>query len=253
MKAFRVRVGVHDRIPHVPLQASPSRTHRLLMVFGASGGSGSAVVEAALGRGFRVRAFVRSRERLRVQLGNLIDHEMLEVVEGDLQDPGAVQDAIAGAQAVICSACARPETAPGPVAAAMPAIVSACRKNEVERLVVQSCALAAVPGEWWGLLTPARLARAVVRWQNSSNIIDDAERTMQYLYREAKDVKWVVARAPWLEEGEPLGGVVPNLDPFRASTLRYSDLADWLLDQVQGDAYVGKMPRLRYRPVEHPI
>lgn len=120
----------------------------------------------------------------------------------------------------------------------------------MERLIVQGCALAAVRGEWWGLFTPARLARAVVRWQNSSNAIDDAEKVMQYLYHEAKDLQWVVARPVWLEEGEALGEVVANLDPFTASTMRYVDLAEWLLCQVDSDTYVKKMPRLKYGPVQ---
>eukprot|EP00435_Cladocopium_sp_Y103_P042999 s920_g12.t1 len=226
---------------------------RRLVVLGASGGSGCAVVEAALQKNFYVCAYARNRERLSTALGSLMGHESLEVHEADVSDSAALLEAFQGAQAVICTVGPRPETAPGPLAIALPQLVAACRKCQVERLIVQGCALAAVPGEWWGLFTPARLARAVVRWQNSSNAIDDAEKVMQYLYHEAKDLKWVVARPVWLEEGEALGEVVANLDPFTASTLRYADLAEWLLCQVDSDVYVKKMPRLKYGPVQYPI
>eukprot|EP00434_Breviolum_minutum_P028878 symbB.v1.2.025542.t1/scaffold2486.1/size77902/1 len=230
-------------------QAGTHPAKRRLVVLGASGGSGAAVVEAALEKNFYVCAFARNLERLRQSLGSLINHESLEAQEGDIGDYSALLEALQGAEAVVCTIGPRPETAPGPLAPAMPFLVDACRKCQVQRLVVQGCALAAAPGEWWGLLTPARLARAVVRWQNNSNAIDDAERVMQYLYDEAKDLKWVVARPVWLEEGDSQGPAVANLDPFTASTLRYADLAEWLLCQLDSDSYVKKMPRLKYGPV----
>ncbi|CAE7319089.1 unnamed protein product, partial [Symbiodinium sp. CCMP2456] len=161
--------------------SSPASTgRRLLVVIGASGGTGAAVVEAALAKDFRVRAVVRSTARLRDALGELMHHQHLEVVVADLAEASLIFDAVVGASAVLCTAGANPETAPGPVAAAMPNIVAACRKAGVLRLVVQACALAAVPGEWWGLLTPGRLTRAVVRWQLSSNTVDDGERVMRH-------------------------------------------------------------------------
>lgn len=250
----------NDGLPEVqgggnsPAASSPASTERrLLVVIGASGGTGAAVVEAALAKDFRVRAVLRSTARLRDALGELMDHPHLEVVVADLAEASLIFDAVVGATAVLCTAGANPETAPGPVAAAMPNIVAACRKAGVLRLVVQACALASVPGEWWGLLTPGRLTRAVVRWQLSSNTVDDGERVMRYLYQQVRDVPWVVARPVWLEEGERRAALVPNLDAFQASCIRYADLADWLLDQVDSDAYVGKMPRLQYGPVQCPI
>ncbi|CAK9032079.1 unnamed protein product [Durusdinium trenchii] len=234
-------------------EAAEGTTTRRLVVLGASGGSGVAVVEAALERNYHVVAFARDQQRLNRELGHLMGHASLEVALGEISDLTALLSAMQGAQAVICTVGPRPETAPGPLAPAIQILVEACRKCQIERLIVQGCALASAPGEWWGLLTPARLARAVVRWQNSSKAIDDAEAVMKYLYNEAKDVKWVVARPVWLEEGEARGALVPNLDTFTQSSIRYADLALWLLEQVDGGDYVQKMPRLKYGPVEYPI
>ncbi|CAK9031526.1 unnamed protein product [Durusdinium trenchii] len=240
-------------------EAAEGTTTRRLVVLGASGGSGVAVVEAALERNYHVVAFARDQQRLNRELGHLMGHASLEVALGEISDLTALLSAMQGAQAVICTVGPRPETAPlGTEAWAFGTChsdpgVEACRKCQIERLIVQGCALTSAPGEWWGLLTPARLARAVVRWQNSSKAIDDAEAVMKYLYNEAKDVKWVVARPVWLEEGEARGALVPNLDTFTQSSIRYADLALWLLEQVDGGDYVQKMPRLKYGPVEYPI
>jgi dihydroflavonol-4-reductase len=78
-------------------RCSPGPTLRELMtglrvlVTGASGFVGSAVVKAALARGYRVRAMVRAtspRENL-----NGLD---IEVVEGDMRDPAAMDRALDG-------------------------------------------------------------------------------------------------------------------------------------------------------------
>ncbi|CAE8615562.1 unnamed protein product [Polarella glacialis] len=236
-----------------PASLPPGSARKLVVVFGATGGSGLAIVQVALEKGYCVRAFVRNPRKLQAELQELAEHEHLEVVEGDLRNLEAVKDAIEGAVAVISAAGAQPETAPGPMAAAIPAIVEGCRKCGVQKLIVQACALSAVPGEWWGLITQGRLARAVVRWQLSSNVIDDNERVMQYLYREVRDLAWVVTRPTWLEDGERSGPLAPNMDAFKPCSLRYLDLADWTLAQLECNTYVGKMPRLCYPPVIHPI
>eukprot|EP00933_Yihiella_yeosuensis_P035348 TRINITY_DN28869_c1_g1_i2.p1 TRINITY_DN28869_c1_g1~~TRINITY_DN28869_c1_g1_i2.p1 ORF type:complete len:133 (+),score=8.34 TRINITY_DN28869_c1_g1_i2:312-710(+) len=132
-------------------------------------------------------------------------------------------------------------------------MVAGCRKHGVRRLMFQACALSAVPGERWGLLTPARLSRNVVRWQLGSKTIDDSEKVINYLFKEVQDLDWTVSRPAWLEDGERKGSLAPNLDPFKPSTIRYLDLADWTLSQIDASTYVGKMPRLCYPPVSCPI
>jgi len=225
-----------------------------IVIYGAGGGTGLALVQAALQRGYLVRAFVRNASRFARELGATSAHGGLEVVEGDLAaDLEAVEAAVVGAEAVISVAGAKPETAPAPMAAAMPAIVAGCRKHGVRKLVVQACALSAVPGERWGWLTQGRLTRAIVRWQLGSTVVDDNERVIQYLHRDVRDLNWVVSRPAFLEDGDRTGTPVPCLDPFRSAAIAYVDLADWTLAQVDSDEYVGKMPRLYYAPVESPL
>ncbi|MER5336661.1 NmrA/HSCARG family protein [Micromonospora sp. NPDC002717] len=65
-----------------------------ILVLGATGGQGSAVVEALLGRGARVRALVRDPERAAAR--RLADRGV-EVVAGSLDDPSSLATAMAGA------------------------------------------------------------------------------------------------------------------------------------------------------------
>ncbi len=67
-----------------------------VVVFGATGGTGRAVIEEALGAGHSVTAFARSPE----QLG---EAEGLRVFQGDVMVPSDVAGALAGQDAVVIS------------------------------------------------------------------------------------------------------------------------------------------------------
>jgi putative NADH-flavin reductase len=66
-----------------------------LTVFGATGGTGLQVIDQALAAGHEVRAVVRDPARLAPQRPGL------EVVVADVMDPSAIEEAVAGRDAVI--------------------------------------------------------------------------------------------------------------------------------------------------------
>ncbi|HEX6515205.1 MAG TPA: NAD-dependent epimerase/dehydratase family protein [Nocardioidaceae bacterium] len=79
----------------------------VVMVTGASGFLGLHIVQHLIGRGHRVRAFVRSPAKLRENLGPLgvaPDHPLLEVASGDMTDPAALKDAASGCDQAIHAA-----------------------------------------------------------------------------------------------------------------------------------------------------
>src|SRR5205085_12585110 len=66
-----------------------------LLVFGASGGTGSRIVQQALQQGHVVTAFARDPEKVHLV------HENLRVVRGDILDSGSVDAAVAGQDGVL--------------------------------------------------------------------------------------------------------------------------------------------------------
>ena len=68
-----------------------------IVVFGATGTTGSAVVERALELGYTVTAFVRSPEKVTIQ------HPNLTIFQGDVLDAVSVEKAVQGQDAVISS------------------------------------------------------------------------------------------------------------------------------------------------------
>ena len=69
--------------------------NKKLVVFGATGGTGQAIVREALERGYSVTAFVRDIARARQLFNNHDPQASLTFVEGDAMNAGDVQRAFA--------------------------------------------------------------------------------------------------------------------------------------------------------------
>ena len=68
-----------------------------IIVFGATGGTGRQVVETALAQGHAVTAFVRNPDTF------TLNHENLSLTTGDVMNETAVEHAIRGVDAVLCT------------------------------------------------------------------------------------------------------------------------------------------------------
>ncbi|WP_067663777.1 NAD(P)H-binding protein [Nocardia miyunensis] len=143
----------------------------MILVTGATGTIGGAVVRQLAGRGERVRAFTRNPQAARMP-------DEVEVVRGDYTDPPSVAAAMAGARAVFLvnvPAPGRPDTDA--------ALVAAARSAGVSRLVKLSAigtgdpalrdfANWHVPGEravresgtTWTILRPSAFASNTLAW-----------------------------------------------------------------------------------------
>jgi nucleoside-diphosphate-sugar epimerase len=78
-----------------------------VLLTGASGFLGIHVLHRLLDEGHRVRAFVRTPTKLREHLSLLgmdPDHRSLEVASGDMTNPAAVKEAVAGCDRAIHAA-----------------------------------------------------------------------------------------------------------------------------------------------------
>lgn len=73
-----------------------------LLVFGATGGTGRALVQQALAQGHVVTAFARDPEKIRTR------HENLRIVQGDILDYSSVEAAVTNQEAVVSALGVRP-------------------------------------------------------------------------------------------------------------------------------------------------
>lgn len=102
-----------------------------LTIFGASGKTGRLLVQNALERGHKVTAYVRSPESFELQ------HELLSVVVGTLENNEAIERAIVGADAVA--------ELVGSVSEGTERILAAMKRHGVRRLVAASACIVSDP------------------------------------------------------------------------------------------------------------
>ena len=112
-----------------------------LTIFGASGATGTSLVQQALAAGHEVTAVVRDPARLAIPA-----HQRLKVVTADVLDPAAISPAVDGADAVISA------VGPGTVASTLRqdstrSIIQAMQKAGTRRLLTVSGSVVADEGE----------------------------------------------------------------------------------------------------------
>lgn len=192
-----------------------------LSIFGATGGTGAALLRLALERGHQVTALARDPAAIATR------HERLRVIEGDVLDRAAAGAAVAGADAVLSALGAHTGKAPTAVYSnGTGNIVDGMTATGVRRLVaVSSVVLAprdAIPF----------FARAVVHpilRRVYGGLYADMERMEALLA--GTDVDWTVVRPPRLTDRPATGRYRLDLPhPARsASAVSRGDLAQAML------------------------
>jgi putative NADH-flavin reductase len=205
-----------------------------ILVFGATGTTGSAVVERALECGYAVTAFVRNPDNVATR------HPDLKLVQGDVLDPAAVEKAMPGHDAVISSLGAGMQ---GTIRSeGTRNIIRAMQKAGVQRFIAQSTlgvgdSRKNLNAYWKYIMFGLLLRRAY------------ADHVLQERYITASQLDWIIVRPGALIAGERRGTYRHG---FSASTknlaleISIADVADFMLQQVQDDTYLHAAPGLSY-------
>ena len=199
-----------------------------VLIIGAAGKSGRAVVKQALAAGHDVAAFVHKTK------GYLPDSNV-RVIQGDARDRSAMDSAMLGQEAVI-------DTIGGKLsfktttleASAVATIIASMQSSGVRRLVVIS-----VIGEgesvantnWYGCLFLATLLRSEMKDKAAMEAIVDAS-----------GLDWIIVRLPFLNDDPGTG----NIHVFSAETgevarkLTRTNLAAFMVAQLSSDGHLQK-------------
>jgi len=203
-----------------------------LALFGATGRTGKRVLVKALAAGYRVRVLVRDPARLDVE------SDRLEVVTGDVTDPKAVAETVAGSQAVL-SLFGHVKGSPKTLQSdGTRAIVEAMKAHGVSRIVTLSGGGLRAPGD--KPKAPDTIIRFLLKTM-AAHVLADAESHLDELTRSGLD--WTVVRAPRLTEKPGTGsfrvGLVGGTSGIQISR---DDLADFILTQVDDRTFLHQLP-----------
>ena len=211
-------------------------TRQKVLVLGATGGTGRLIVEQALARGHEVHALVRSPEKA-------TGLEGATITVGDASDERALRKALGGMDAVV-SALGTPASPFREVTAlstATRALVGAMRAEGVQRLV---CITGMGAGDSAGhggfffdrLIFPALLRKVY------------ADKNRQEALVRNSGLDWVLVRPSVLNDkaSGPAVRALTDLSGFHGGTIARADAASFVLDQVNGDAWLRRSPLISW-------
>jgi len=248
-----------------------------VLVFGATGGTGRALVEQALEQGHVVTAFARDPAKVRGA------HQNLTVARGNMLDLNSVEAAVKGQDAVLSALGTRPPVwtivlltfafqilarilalhgplglsvrIGGPILALLiltrrttalsqgtKNIVQAMEKHGVERLICESSLGVADSKRRLGIFYNLILVPLLLRGMF-------ADKAAQEQVIKASGLAWVIVRPTSLTNGPRKGTYRAGIDIghwFFPTKISRADVADFMLKQLTDDTYLRKTPGVAY-------
>ena len=165
-----------------------------IVVFGASGRTGKQVVRQALDAGYHVTAFVRTPSKLG------IEHDNLNVFQGNVMDAEKVKQTIAGQEAVISTLGPMRPPVPNMMETAAKNIIAAMYKHGVKRLISTTGAGVRDPRDRPKLID--KFIKALLTLM-AREVLRDSEANVNVI--RSSDLDWTIVRFPRLVSGEHTG------------------------------------------------
>ena len=213
-----------------------------ILLFGATGQTGSLVLQDALARGYAVTALIRNPGKLRVK------HDHLTVIQGLPTSFDDVRKAMPGCDAVISTLSAlnsvkeamsfKKIEPPHTMERSIQNAMAAMKENGVKRIVTLSSIGVgdSYPYAPWFM-------RLVIKITNFKIVFADHNRQEALLM--GSNLDWTIARPVGLNNDEETKTLRVTYDqtpsPF---TISRRQLARFMVDCLEGDEYVGKAPIL---------
>jgi len=206
-----------------------------VVIFGATGGTGKALVEQALNLNYEVSAFVRSPQKLKVV------HRNLKVIKGDVLDYQDVFKAVENQDVIFCNL-------------GMPAsdkstlrkdgtenIVKAMKEHKIKRFICQTSlgfadSKEVLPWHMKYLIVPFILKNAFKDHELQESVIDKS------------GLDWTIVRPGNMTNGELTGKYKHGFEPTAKIKLKVSrnDVAHFMLRQVEDSRYIHKKVGVSY-------
>lgn len=201
-----------------------------ITVFGSTGGTGREVVRQALQRGFEVVAFVRTAQALG------IEHDNLQIVQGDVLNPASIIPALKGTDVVISALGVKlGQTAGKTRSEGTQNIVNALAQTGIKRFISVSSVGAGDSKLRLSWIASLLLPRII-----GADRLAEAE--LQEHIIQQSDLDWTILRPARLVDAAGTGNhtVAAELKTGLASKTVRADLAKALLDEAQANTYVGQ-------------
>jgi len=207
-----------------------------ILIFGASGNTGQELVKQALTDGHNVTAFVRTPGKL------TISHEKLKVIQGNVKDYSAVENAIKNKEAVLSTLGVSKQLKSDPIVIeGVKNILKAMEQVNVKRFVYLSFLAVGDGRKDAGFVLKNIVSRIV------HNEIKDHEEKERLISSSSSE--FTIVRPPKLTNGLKKGQYRSG-ESIKAKsilpTMSRADVADFMLKQLTDKTFLRKVARIMY-------
>ena len=209
-----------------------------LVIFGATGFSGQAILKLALSKGFQVTVLVRNKSAISIQ------NENLTVIQGNVLDSNDVKKALEHQDTVIqCLGVGgkgdgKPTTF---ISDATKTIVEEMEKQQIKRLIAMSNVGAGNSVSFQPWIFTKIILPYFMKWLKV--LIDDKNR-MEPLIMNSKLI-WTIVRCPNIVDKAAKGTCHPTLDGKGLKlSITLGDMAEFIVEQLTDASYAKQAPSI---------
>lgn len=228
--ALAIALSNRGLMSRVAVAAEPAPAVVKVLIVGATGGTGRALVAQALERQYTVTALVRNPARLDIA------HPRLTVIQGDVLDVASVASAVRGQDAVICTLGHKRFFYPTRILSeGTRNLLRAMEANGVRRLVCQTSLGIGSSAGRMGVYYTLFVIPAILPFYFW-------DKTRQERLIAASRTEWVVVRPAALSNGAPRGTCRHGHDVgsfVRTPGVARADVARFMLDQLSDNSSLG--------------
>lgn len=201
-----------------------------IAILGGAGKAGRAVVLAALAAGYRVRVLLRHPALFTIQ------HEHLTILLGDARNPEALRQLLVGCAGLL-STLGNPKGEQTPIISLVTNLLISELRNANIRRYVTVTSLYTTAVEQLDAATQQAIDYMAAHYPQ---FMADRQRELDLLA--ASELDWTCVRLPYLLETPAVGTVKTRLDYLPGPTITVTDLAQFLVSQLTGNAYIRHAP-----------
>lgn len=196
-----------------------------IALFGATGGTGKAIIAQALEQGHTITALVRDPQKLSST------DQRVTIIKGDVLNPNDVSKVLQGSDVVVVALGVKPPSKAQVVGPGTKNIIEAMKAHKVQRLVVESAMFMDDVVRKDSLLI-ALVTKTFMKGPHADKLVQESA-------VRASGLEWVIVRPVGLSNG-PKTGAYSVGEKLKLKgmfpTISRADVADCMLKQLQSDA-----------------
>ncbi len=202
----------------------------LIAILGGAGKAGRPLVEKTLEAGYRVRVLLRHPTEFDLR------HERLEIIQGDARDSVSLRQLLRGSDALLSTlGHTKGESAPM-ISTATNSYVMVMQELGIKRCIV----VTSLFSTGFEQLDASTQQAADYMQTHYPAFMDD--RRAEFSLLTNSDLDWTYVRVPFIVQAPATIGVDISLNHLPGQRITATDLAHFMIGQLDDDNYVRKAP-----------